>query len=176
MSLQSERQLSMEELKSRNSVNLMKAKEVEQKVTLTEQNWIALIQLIENILEEQQQQNQFQQTMLSAEDAKQYLTEMEQRSKELQTILNSTAEWLALQVGNLSEMISSDSEKLTTSAKQGVDTMIKETQWQISQLTETVQQELSEAVSTAKLWMVRIALLTTAASALSMILFALVVR
>ena len=114
--------------------------------------------------------------MLSAEDAKQYLTEMEQRSKELQTILNSTAEWLALQVGNLSEMISSDSEKLTTSAKQGVDTMIKETQWQISQLTETVQQELSEAVSTAKLWMVRIALLTTAASALSMILFALVVR
>lgn len=63
-----------------------------------------------------------------------------------------------------------------TSAKQGMDTVIKQTQWQISQLTETTRQELSEAVSTAKLWMVRIALLTIAASALSMILFTLVVR
>lgn len=176
MSLQSERKLSMEDLKSRNSTNLMKMKDVEQKVTLAEHNWTALIQLIEYILEALEQQNQFQQTMLTRADVEQYLKEMALRSKELQAQLSSTAEWFDQQAGNASERISSDSERLTTSAKHGMDAMIKETQWQISQLTETVQQELSEAVSTAKLWMVRIALLTTAASALSMILFTLVVR
>ena len=176
MSLQSERQLSMEDLKSRNSTNLMKMKDVEQTVTLAEHNWTALIQLIEYILEALEQQNRFQQTMLTRADVEQYLKEMALRSKELQAQLSSTAEWFDQQAGNTSERISSDSERLTTSAKQGMDTVIKQTQWQISQLTETTRQELSEAVSTAKLWMVRISLLTTGAAALLLTLLVLAVR
>jgi len=176
LNLQSERKLSMEDLRSRNSTNLMKMKDVEQKVTLAEHNWTALIRLIEYILEEQERQNRFQQMMLTRADVEQYLKEMALRSKEFQAQLSSTVEWFEQQAGNASERISSDSEQLTTSARQGMDTVIKQTQWQISQLIETTRQELSEAVSTAKLWMIRISLLTTGAAALLLILLVLVVR
>lgn len=166
MNLQSEQRLSQEELRMRNSKDLMIARDTERLVTLSEKNWEAVIRLLESILNAQNASQQFQKTLLTATDVEQYLMNLSQQNKLQQEQFRKTAKQFEIQVGNTSEQFSSASQDLTANSKAGLDLMTRKTQQQITDITNMAQREISNLVESAQRKMMKASLLSAAATAL----------
>lgn len=166
MSLQSEQRLSPEELRMRNSKDLMIARDTERLVTLSEKNWEAVIRLLESILNAQNTFQQFQETLLTGAAVEQHLMNLSQQSKLQQEQFRKTAKQFEIQVGNTSEQFSSASQDLTANSKAGLDLMTRKTQQQITDITNMAQREICNLVEEAKRKLMKSSLLSTAVAAL----------
>lgn len=166
MSLPSEQRLSPEELRMRNSKDLMIARDTERLVTLSEKNWEAVIRLLESILNAQNASQQFQKTLLTEADVEQHLMNLSQQSKLQQEQFRKTAKQFEIQVGNTSEKFSSALQDLAASGKAGMDLMTRKAQQQITDITNMAQREISNLAETAQCKLMKASLLSAAAAAL----------
>ena len=162
MNFRPEQKLSSEELKRRNGADLMMAMDTDRQVTLTEKNWMAVINILRSILEAQGKTDKHLDTLLTQADAE----------KHLNTLVQLTAQFNT-QAGNTSERFSSDCEKLVSATQRNLDSITKSTERNLSNMTEHYRYELSDLVKSARRRLVNSSVLCWALTALLAISYAL---
>ena len=139
MNFRPEQKLSSEELKRRNGADLMMAMDTDRHVTLTEKNWMAVINILTRILEAQGKTDKHLDTLLTQAEAE----------KHLNTLVQLTAQFNT-QAGNTSERFSSDCEELVRDTQRSLDSITKSTERNLSNMTEHYRYELSDLVKSAR--------------------------
>ena len=150
MNSQSEKNLSLDELKMRNNKDLMVARDTERQVVVTEKNWEAVIRLLQSILSEQEKVPETLSVLLNREDVEKHLVALMQQNQKHREQLQAIAEQFELQVGNASEKFSSGSEMLVESTKKSLDSMVGTTRSQLTDMMNQTRQEISDMVENAR--------------------------
>ena len=162
MNFRPEQKLSPEELKRRNSADLMMAMDTDRQVTLTEKNWTAVISILRSILAAQDKTDKHLDTLLTQADAE----------KHLNTLVQLTAQFNT-QAGNVSERFSSDCEELVRDTQRSLDSITKTTELNLSNMTDHYRYELSDLVKSARRRLVTSSVLCWALTTLLAISYAL---
>ena len=162
MNFRPEQKLSPEELKRRNSADLMMAMDTDRQVTLTEKNWMAVINILTRILEAQGKTDKHLDTLLTQTDAE----------KHLNTLVQLTAQFNT-QAGNVSERFSSDCEELVRGTQRSLDSITKSTERNLSNMTDHYRYELSDLVQSARRRLVTSSVLCWALTTMLAISYAL---
>ena len=139
MNFRPEQKLSPEELKRRNSTDLMMAMDTDRQVTLTEKNWTAVINILRSILETQGKTDKHLNTLLTQADAEKHLNTLTQLTEQF----NARA-------GKTSERFSSDCEKLVNATQRSLDSITKSTEGNLSNMMNHCRYELSDLVKSAR--------------------------
>ena len=139
MNFRPEQKLSPEELKRRNSTDLMMAMDTDRQVTLTEKNWTAVINILRSILEAQDKTDKHMDTLLTQTEAEKHLNTLTQLTEQF----NARA-------GKTSERFSSDCEKLVNATQRSLDSITKSTEGNLSNMTDHYRYELSDLVKSAR--------------------------
>ena len=175
MNFRPEQKLSSEELKRRNGADLMMAMDTDRQVTLTEKNWMAVINILTRILEAQGKTDKHLDTLLTQADAEKHLDTLLTQAdaeKHLNTLAQLTAQFNT-QAGNVSERFSSDCEKLVSATQRNLDSITKSTERNLSNMTEHYRYELSDLVQSARRRLVTSSVLCWALTTLLAISYAL---
>ena len=139
MNFRPEQKLSPEELKRRNSTDLMMAMDTDRQVTLTEKNWTAVINILRSILAAQDKTDKHMDTLLTQADAEKHLNTLTQLTEQF----NARA-------GKTSERFSSDCEELVRDTQRRLDSITKSTERNLSNMTDHYRYELSDLVQSAR--------------------------
>ena len=162
MNFRPEQKLSSEELKRRNGADLMMAMDTDRQVTLTEKNWMAVINILRSILEAQGKTDKHLDTLLTQVEAEKHLNTLTQLTAQFNT-----------QAGNASERFSSDCEELVRDTQRSLDSITKSTERNLSNMTEHYRYELSDLVKSARRRLVTSSVLCWALTTLLAISYAL---
>ena len=162
MNFRPEQKLSSEELKRRNGADLMMAMDTDRQVTLTEKNWMAVINILTRILEAQDKTDKHLDTLLTQADAE----------KHLNTLVQLTAQFNT-QAGDVSERFSSDCEELVRDTQRSLDSITKTTELNLSNMRDHYRYELSDLVQSARRRLVTSSVLCWALTTLLAISYAL---
>ena len=162
MNFRPEQKLSPEELKRRNSADLMMAMDTDRQVTLTEKNWTAVISILRSILAAQDKTDKHLDTLLTQADAEKHLNTLAQLTTQFNT-----------QAGNTSERFSSDCEELVRGAQRSLDSITKTTELNLSNMMDHYRYELSDLVQSARRRLVTSSVLCWALTTLLAISYAL---
>ena len=162
MNFRPEQKLSSEELKRRNGADLMMAMDTDRQVTLTEKNWMAVINILTRILEAQGKTDKHLDTLLTQAEAE----------KHLNTLVQLTAQFNT-QAGNTSERFSSDCEELVRDTQRSLDSITKTTELNLSNMMDHYRYELSDLVQSARRRLVTSSVLCWALTTLLAISYAL---
>lgn len=162
MNFRPEQKLSPEELKRRNSTDLMMAMDTDRQVTLTEKNWTAVINILRNILEAQGKTDKHLDTLLTQTEAEKHLNTLTQLTEQF----NARA-------GKTSERFSSDCEKLVNATQRSLDSITKSTEGNLSNMMNHCRYELSDLVQSARRRLVTSSVLCWALTTLLAISYAL---
>ena len=139
MNFRPEQKLSSEELKRRNGADLMMAMDTDRHVTLTEKNWMAVINILTRILEAQGKTDKHLDTLLTQAEAEKHLNTLAQLTTRFNT-----------QAGNTSERFSSDCEELVRDTQRSLDSITKTTELNLSNMMDHYRYELSDLVKSAR--------------------------
>ena len=107
------------------------AQRLEPSVMVTERNWSALIEMQDRLFRQQMQLDTDLKTLLTKQDAQESLTEMQM-----------SAAAFAGQAGSLSAGYSSACKELTESTKTAVNTVTKETNQRLSNMTQAAKKKI----------------------------------
>lgn len=162
MNFRPEQKLSSEELKRRNSADLMMAMDTDRQVTLTEKNWTAVISILRSILAAQEKTDKHLDTLLTQADAEKHLNTLAQLTTQFNT-----------QAGNVSERFFSDCEELVRGTQRSLDSITKTTELNLSNMMDHYRYELSDLVQSARRRLVTSSVLCWALTALLAISYAL---
>ena len=107
------------------------AQRLEPSVMVTERNWSALLEMQDRLFRQQMQLDTDLKTLLTKQDAQESLTEMQM-----------SAAAFAGQAGSLSAGYSSACKELTESTKTAVNTVTKETNQRLSNMTQAAKKKI----------------------------------
>ena len=141
----SEMKLSLAELKQMNSRDLSAASEGERHITLTDRNWMAVLNILGRVSSQQLDLQTAVALLLTRPDVEELLNRINSSTQTQLQCLNSEVESFGQQAGNLNERFSCAAEKLvsntekeldslTRSTKDSLDTMQRKTDSQIEEL------------------------------------------
>ena len=145
MKSESEKRLSMDELKALNRRDLSTASEGERHITLTDRNWTAVLNLLARLSTQQLETQAALALLLTRPDVEELLKQMDRNAQAQLRSLNAEVESFGQQAGNLNGRFSSAAERLvsntekeltslTRSTRDSLDSMRSETGSQIEQL------------------------------------------
>ena len=129
--MDTEQRLTTEELAARHRKSMDEARRLETGVMVTEQNWNAVLRMQNDLFLQMQQLDADLKTLLTREDAQETLTEMQMSATEF-----------ARQAGNLSARYSSACKELTESTKTALNTVTRETNQQLSNMTQAAKKKI----------------------------------
>ena len=128
--MDTEQRKSPEELQALHRRSMNEAQQLETGVMVTERNWSALLEMQDRLFRQQMQLDADLKMLLTKQDAQEALTEMQ----------TSAAEF-AGQAGNLSARYSSVCKELTESTKTALNTVTKEANQQLSNMTQAAKKK-----------------------------------
>ena len=107
------------------------AQRLEPSVMVTERNWSALLEMQDRLFRQQMQLDADMKTLLTKAEAQEALTAMQASATEF-----------AGQAGNLNEKYSSGCKALTESTKTALNTVTKEANQQLSNMTQAAKKKI----------------------------------
>ena len=110
------------------------AQRLEPSVMVTERNWNAMLKMQHNLFQQQMQLDADLKKLLTREDAQESLIKMQ-----------TSAENFEKQAGNLNAKYSSACKELTESTKTALNTVTKETNQQLSNMTQAARRKFASA-------------------------------
>ena len=143
MSYTTERRLSPEELKQRNSTAMLQALDTEKQVTLTEKNWTGLITLQQNILRTLED-------MLTKQDLVNYLNQILNINDGHLSWMEQTEKEFLEQAGSLSGAFSSGSSAICNAAKESVKSIGNEARSSLRELSTETRQSMKDMLDETK--------------------------
>ena len=129
--MDTEQRKSPEELQALHRRSMNEAQQLETGVMVTERNWSALLEMQDRL---------FRQQMQLDTDLKMLLTKAE--AQESLTAMQASATEFAGQAGNLSVRYSSACKELTESTKTALNTVTKETNQRLSNMTQAAKKKI----------------------------------
>ena len=143
MSYTTERRLSPEELKQRNSTAMLQALDTEKQVTLTEKNWTGLITLQQNILRTLED-------MLTKDDLTYYLNQILDINEGHLSWIEQTEKEFLEQAGSLNGAFSSGSSAICNAAKESVQSIGNEARSSLRELSTETRQSMKDMLDKTK--------------------------
>ena len=129
--MDTERRMTTQEMLTQHKKLMDEAQRLEPSVMVTERNWSALIEMQDRLFRQQMQLDTDLKTLLTKQDAQESLTEMQM-----------SAAAFAGQAGSLSAGYSSACKELTESTKTAVNTVTKETNQRLSNMTQAAKKKI----------------------------------
>lgn len=143
MSYTTERRLSPEELKQRNSTAMLQALDTEKQVTLTEKNWTGLLTLQQNILRTLED-------MLTKQDLVNYLNQILDINEGHLSWMEQTEKEFLEQAGSLNGAFSSGSSAICNAAKESVQLIGNEARSSLRELSTETRQNIQNMLDKTK--------------------------
>ena len=129
--MNTERRMTTQEMLTQHKKLMDEAQRLEPSVMVTERNWSALLEMQDRLFRQQMQLDTDLKTLLTKQDAQESLTEMQM-----------SAAAFAGQAGSLSAGYSSACKELTESTKTAVNTVTKETNQRLSNMTQAAKKKI----------------------------------
>ena len=129
--MDTERRMTTQEMLTQHKKLMDEAQRLEPSVMVTERNWSALLEMQDRLFRQQMQLDTDLKTLLTKQDAKESLTEMQMSAAEFER-----------QAGNLSVRYSSACKELTESTKTALNTVPKETNQRLSNMTQAAKKKI----------------------------------
>ena len=129
--MDTERRMTTQEMLTQHRKLMDEAQRLEPSVMVMERNWSALLEMQDRLFRQQMQLDANLKTPLTREDAQETLTEMQM-----------SAEEFSRQAGSLSARYSSICKELTEITKTALNTVTKETNQQLSNMTQAAKKKI----------------------------------
>ena len=143
----------MDELKARNRRDLLTAGECETHVTLTEENWSAVVSLLTRLCSMLDMILATLATLLTRPDAEELLGQIERSTQMQLRQLDQTAMQFAQQAEAINERFASDANALARSTEKSLRSMESSTENELREMACKTSTQLDEMISSAKKWM-----------------------
>ena len=129
--MDTEQRLTPAELAAQHKKSMDEAQRLEPSVMVTERNWSALLEMQDRLFRQQMQLDTDLKMLLTKQDAQEALTAMQASAAEFER-----------QAGNLNAKYSSACKELTESTKTALNTVTKETNQQLSNMTQAAKKKI----------------------------------
>ena len=129
--MNTERRMTTQKMLTQHKKLMDEARRVETGVMVTERNWKALLEMQDRLFQQQTQLDADLETLLTKAEAQEALTEMQMSAAEFER-----------QAGNLSARYSSACKELTESTKTALNTVTKETNQRLSNMTQAAKKKI----------------------------------
>ena len=129
--MDTERRMTTQEMLTQHRKLMDEAQQLETSVIVTERNWSALLEMQDRLFRQQMQLDTDLKMLLTKQDAQEALTAMQASAAEFER-----------QAGNLNAKYSSACKELTESTKTALNTVTKETNQQLSNMTQAAKKKI----------------------------------
>ena len=129
--MDTERRMTTQEMLTQHKKLMDEAQRLEPSVMVTERNWSALLEMQDRLFRQQMQLDTDLKTLLTKQEAQEALTEMQMSAAEFER-----------QAGSLSAGYSSACKELTESTKTALNTVTKETNQRLSNMTQAAKKKI----------------------------------
>ena len=129
--MDTERRMTTQEMLTQHKKLMDEAQRLEPSVMVTERNWSALLEMQDRLFRQQMQLDTDLKMLLTKQDAQEALTAMQASAAEFER-----------QAGNLNAKYSSACKELTESTKTALNTVTKETNQQLSNMTQAAKKKI----------------------------------
>ena len=174
MSSQSDRRLSIDELKALNAKDLSTASEGERHITLTDRNWMAVLNILGRLCSLETNTQEALALLLTRPDVEELLNRIDRSTQTQLRSLRSDAESFGQQAGSLSERFSSDAERLVSHTETSLRTMENSTESTLREMVRETNSQISDLIGSARMWLVTLGVVSIAAIVLLTVLFGLI--
>lgn len=171
MNSNTDKTLSPEELKRRNLRDLQIAGKSEVQVVLTQENWQALVSLMDAVLKAQEKHTLACEELLKRNDVELHLTILSDLETKIVEELQDGVTDFQQQAGNLNAKFSSASDKLVQNSQQAVAQITEQHEKNLRRSREEMERDLSRLREVFRTWLLRLTLLAAGSITLLTTLF-----